>query len=94
MSKNSKEILSKLISSGIEVKLHEDHPVIYSKNKIDPMMYNLAKKYREGITRILIKEKNDLLKLYYKSYGTNKFFYRIVFTIQENYKSNKILNQY
>ena len=86
MSKNSKEILSKLISGGIEVKLHEDHPVIYSKNKIDPEMYNLAKKHREGITRILIKEKNDLLKLYNKSTGTSKLFYRII--LEEKYNLN------
>ena len=86
MSKNSKEILSKLISSGIEVKLHEDHPVIYSKNKIDPKMYNLAKKYREGITRMIIKEKNHIFKLYDKSYGTSKLFYRII--LEEKYNLN------
>tara|TARA_B100000678_G_C18117049_1_gene465097 strand:- start:210 stop:479 length:270 start_codon:yes stop_codon:yes gene_type:complete len=86
MSKNSKEILSKLISSGIEVKLHENYPVIYSKDKIDPLMYNLAKTHREGITKILIKEKNDLLKLYDKSYGTSKLFYRII--LEEKYNLN------
>ena len=90
MSKNSKEILSKLISSGIEVKLHEDHPVIYSKNKIDPVMYNLAKKHREGITRILIKEKKDLLKLYDKSSGTSKLFYRIILEEKYNLPHNHI----
>ena len=49
-------------------------------------MYNLAKKHREGITRILIKEKNDLLKLYNKSTGTSKLFYRII--LEEKYNLN------
>ena len=43
----SKEILNLLISKGIEFKLHNGVPVIYSKHKIDPNLFSIAKKYRE-----------------------------------------------
>ena len=58
----SKAILKLLISQGISLKLHNEIPVIYSKKKVDPELLRIAKKYREGIARILIDEKKSVYK--------------------------------
>ena len=53
----TEKILRKLISEGIEFKLHNDLPVIYTSDKVDPDLFNIAKENREGIPRFLINEK-------------------------------------
>ena len=73
-----KKIINELISKGIEFKLHNDLPVIYSKNKVDSNLYKLAKNNREGIARLLIDEKKRIFKKYNNSENTEKEFFRII----------------
>ena len=82
----SKEILNLLISKGIEFKLHNGMPVIYSKHKIDPNLFNIAKKYREGIARILIKEKESFYEKYKIASETEKGFLKIILEEKFNMK--------
>ena len=82
----SKEILNLLISKGIEFKLHNGMPVIYSKRKIDPNLFNIAKKYREGIARILIKEKESFYEKYKIASETEKGFLKIILEEKFNMK--------
>jgi hypothetical protein len=82
----SKEILRELISKGIEFKLHNDLPVIYSKDKVDPELFKIAKKYREGIAKILIKEKELILEKYKNTNKTEQHFFRIILEEKFNMK--------
>jgi len=82
----SKEVLKLLISKGISFKLHNEIPVIYSKNKVDPELFKIAKKYREGIAKILIKEKESIYKKYKISKNTEKKFFKIILEEKFNMK--------
>ena len=83
-----KEIIKNLISVEIEFKMHKNYPVIYCKQKIDPQILEIAKNNREGIARELIKEKQELIKSYNESEGTNKFFYETILEEKFNHKMN------
>ena len=82
----SKEILRELISKGIEFKLHNELPVIYSKGKVNPELYKIAKKYREGIAKALIEEKELILDKYMNSNGTERCFFKIILEEKFNMK--------
>ena len=82
----TEKILKKLISEGIEFKLHNDLPVIYTSNKVDPDLFNIAKENREGIARFLINEKNNLYKKYEESENTEKYVYKIILEEKFNMK--------
>ena len=82
----TEKILRKLISEGIEFKLHNDLPVIYTSNKVDPDLFNIAKENREGIARFLINEKNNLYKKYEESEDTEKYVYKIILEEKFNMK--------
>jgi len=83
---NPKEVLKLLISNGISFKLHKETPVIYSKNKVDPELFKIAKKYREGIARLLIKEKESIYKKYEISKNTEKKILKIILEEKFNMK--------
>ena len=82
----TEKILKRLISEGIELKLHNDIPVIYSPCKVDPEVLKIAKEHREGIARFLINEKNNLYKKYQESKDTEKYFFKIVLEEKFNMK--------
>ncbi len=82
----SKAILKLLISQGISLKLHNEIPVIYSKKKVDPELLRIAKKYREGIARILIDEKKSVYKKYKIAQNTEKKIYKIILEEKFNMK--------
>ncbi|MEC7837204.1 MAG: hypothetical protein VX523_00605 [Chloroflexota bacterium] len=82
----SKEILRELISKGIEFKLHNELPVIYSKDKVDPELFKIAKKYREGIAKALMEEKKMILEKYMNSNKTEKHFFKIILEEKFNMK--------
>ena len=81
-----KEVLKLLISNGISFKFHKETPVIYSKNKVDPELFKIAKKYREGIARLLIKEKESIYKKYEISKNTEKKILKIILEEKFNMK--------